>query len=1018
MIRSLFRFMGLLAAVGMALIAQNNAGLGSISGVVQDPAGAVVPGAVVVVENASKGIHRELQSNGSGAFTATALIPAPGYHVKVSAKGFNEYNLEDLDLRVGQNLSLPVSLAIGQASTTVEVSASAPLLEDTRNDVSQVVSSVQLENLPINGRRVDSFVLLTPGVHNDGTFGLLSFRGVAGNNSFLLDGNDNTEQFYDENAGRTRMVSQVSQDAVQEFQVVSSNFSTEYGKAMGGVVNTVTKSGGNDFHGTGFYYFRSTGFDARDPFASFTPTEHRIQVGATAGGKIIKDKLFYFLSTDITRRNFPMVDSLVSPGVIDPVNQVWVGCGAPATPAQCAAINQVLPRFFGAVPRTADNDLYFGRLDYNLNEKNTLSASFNFLRWYSPNGIQTGLVSTSGSAINGNGNDAVRVRNGKFTLTTVASSSLLNLFRFGWDTDRQADDPNPSSLGAGLGLLDVSVAGNQLGPASYVPRVEPSEQRFEFADDVTWNVGSHIIKIGGTFSSAEDYTYYIASQSDPNGSYSYQTVTQFAEDYSGNTTGVKHWQSYGQQFGNPIVDATIKEYGAYINDQWKATDRLTFNIGVRYERSIAPWPPIVNPDWPLTGQIHTASTNFMPRAGFSFRLNDKTVIRAGAGTFYARFLGSLVDNLWTANGLYQNASSLSASNSAQLAAGPSFPNILSAPPAGSVGASTIQFAIPNLKTPYSAQSSVAVERQIGQSMALTVSGIFSKGINLYGTQDVNVPAASGTYTYTIDDINGNAVGSYTTPVYTGARPNPKYGAVYEVTNGLSSWYDGLTVQLERRYSHGLQSLLAYTWSHEIDDGQGGGSNALFYNSTSSWLGNGNYIGDKGSGTLDQRHRFVYSLVWAPTLTKSNDAFARYFLNNWQLSAITTFAAGMPAGNETIRITSSPLTKPLTTGTLSGFSGSTRVPWLPVNYLYTPAWYHADVRITKIVPIGEHVKLSLIGEAFNISNSWSATSMNTQCYSEAKGILTPTPANIYASGDGGFPDGTQARRLQVSGRLSW
>ena len=130
-------------------------------------------------------------------------------------------------------------------------------------------------NLPINGRRVDSFVLNTPGVTNDATFGLLTFRGVAGNNSFLLDGNDNTEQFYDENAGRTRIQSQISADAVQEFEVVSTNFSAEYGRAMGGVVNTVTKSGTNEIHGSAFYFLRSTGFDAHDPFSTFNPTEHR-----------------------------------------------------------------------------------------------------------------------------------------------------------------------------------------------------------------------------------------------------------------------------------------------------------------------------------------------------------------------------------------------------------------------------------------------------------------------------------------------------------------------------------------------------------------------------------------------------------------------------------------------------------------------------------------------------------------------------------------------------------------------
>ena len=162
-----------------------------------------------------------------------------------------------------------------------------------------------------------------------------------------------------------------------------------------------------------------------------------------------------------------------------------MGCGAPATPAQCAAINALLPRFFGQIPRKASNDLYFGRLDYHLNERNTFSASFNFLRWKSPNGIQTGLSSTSGAGIKGNGDDSVFVRNGKATWTSVIGSNFVNSFRYGLDTDRQADGFDQAELGGGLGYLDVSVNGIQLGPATYLPRVEPLEVRNEFADDVS-----------------------------------------------------------------------------------------------------------------------------------------------------------------------------------------------------------------------------------------------------------------------------------------------------------------------------------------------------------------------------------------------------------------------------------------------------------------------------------------------------------------------------------------------------
>src|SRR5579883_1974667 len=772
----------LFVCVATSAFAQTAAGVAAISGTVRDATGSAVPNAKVVISNASQGQIRSIETNDAGVFSAAALLPGPQYQITVTAPGFATYSVKSLDLLVGLNVNLNINLEVAQSTSSIDVNGAAPLIDSQKTDVSTVVGQNQINQLPINGRRVDSFVLLTPGVSNDATFGLLTFRGVAGNNSFLLDGNDSTEQFYDENAGRTRIQSQISQDAVQEFQVVSTDYSAEYGRAMGGVVNTVTKSGTNDLHGSGFYFFRSTGFDARDPFAPFNPAERRIQTGATLGGPLVKDKLFFFLSTDITRRNFPMVDSQVKVGVVDQSAQTWVGCGPPATPAQCAAINPLLPRFFGQIPRTADNDLYFGRLDYHLNDFNAISASFNFLRWLSPNGIQTGLSSTTGAAITGNGDDSVTVRNGKLTWTFAPTGSVVNLFRYGLDTDRQADGFDQAELGGGLGYLDVSVAGVQLGPATYLPRVEPMETRNEFADDATWIKGPHTIKFGMNFVNTDDNVNFLSNRY---GSYTYQTPTAFALDYSGNAAGAKNWTQYSQTFGNPVVDYGIRELGVYAEDQWRVNRKLTLTLGARYEHSFVDQPKVTNPAWPQTGQVHTGTLNLMPRIGFSYRADDKTVVRGGYGTFFARFLGGMMDNLFTTNGVYQTADTLSGTNSAQLAAGPVFPNALAAPPTGaSVAASTIQFTAPNLKTPYSEQASLTVERQAGKDMLLSVSGIWSRGVNLYGVTDLNAPAPGRTFTYTIDDANNNVVGTYTTPVYLNPRPNTAFGAVNEVTNGV------------------------------------------------------------------------------------------------------------------------------------------------------------------------------------------------------------------------------------------
>jgi hypothetical protein len=340
-----------------------------------------------------------------------------------------------------------------------------------------------------------------------------------------------------------------------------------------------------------------------------------------------------------------------------------------------------------------------------------------------------------------------------------------------------------------------------------------------------------------------------------------------------------------------------------------------------------------------------------------------------------------------------------------------------------VGAATLQFAAPNLKTPYSQQANLSVARELPGDMVLTASGIWSRGVNLLGVTDVNA-AATTTYTYTIENAAGTPTGTFTTPIYTTPRPDTKYGAIYEVTNGTNSYYDALAVTLEKRFSHGFQSLLSYTWSHEIDEGQGGGSSAIFFSSLSSYTYDGNYGFERGSGLLDQRHRLVYSFVWSPKIGHGDNAFIKYLADGWQLSGIMTLASGRPSGSPTIRIVSAPTLASgslLSTSTIDGFSGgNTRVPFLPVDDLYTPASYRADLRLTKAIPLyTERVKAFLNFEAFNVSNSWSPTSLFTQEYTATKGVLQATPTAFgYGSADGGFPDGTQARRLQISARVTF
>ena len=1011
------------------VLAQSSGGQAGISGVVRDQTGAVVPNAKVVISSASQGVVRTVDTNNDGIFAAPGLVPGPGYEVAVNASGFAPYDAKNLELQVGQNVDLKISLAVGTTTTQVEVTAAAVLIEDTKTNVSGVVDTRAIQDLPINGRRVDSFVLLQPGVSNDGYYGLLTFRGTAGQNSFLVDGTDTTEQFYNENAGRTRIAAQISQDAVQEFQVVSSNYSAEYGRAMGGIVNTVTRSGGNAFHGGAFWFYRSTGFDARDPFSTFVPSEKRQQAGGTVGGPIKKDKLFFFLSTEVTRRDFPMISSLNTTAVSG-ATQSWNLCGvagsgfAAATAAQCAAISALLPRFYTSIPRTLDQELYFGRLDYHVNDRHTLSASFNFLHDLSPNGIQTSVSSTSGAALTGNGDDAVTVRNGRLAWTWVPTSSFVNEVHFGIATDRQADTFDNAELGQGLGYLQVSANGTQLGPAAYLPRIEPSERRLQFQDNATWTKGKHTIKFGADIADTYDYVYYISTAF---GSYTYQTVNAFALDYSGNPTGARDWQTYSQTFGNGAVDYAIKDFGFYLQDTWRATKNLTVNVGARYEYAALPQPTVCNQNYTLTCQVSSSPKNLAPRLGLAYRLNDKTVLQAGYGMFHARFQGGTLDNLFTTgNGIYQTSVSLSATQSAQLAAGPVFPNTLAVAPAnGSISAASLQYLEPGIKTPYTEQGNLGIQRQLAKDVAVNISYLWSRGVQLPGVRDMNLPAISSqTFTYTIDDAGGNAVGSYTTPVYLGTRPNKSFGGIYQDENGVNSYYNALAVGLTKAFSYGLTGQLSYTWSHQIDDGQsyGESTNNLFGSNANYWTVNGDYKENKSSGNLDQRQRFVLSWGWAPTFTHRGGAFFKYVVNNWQISSITSISTGWPYSvsikvNDSASATVVP--GMFSNYNLSGSGLSGVVPFWPYYGHYFPARYNSDARISKVLPMGEKgMKLSLNFEIFNISNSWSPTSLSsTQAFTELKGVLTPTALGL-GSADGGFPDGTQARRMQVSARFSF
>jgi hypothetical protein len=1010
-----------------ALFGQGSAGLGAVSGTVRDASGASVPAATVVVSNDAKGIKRTMTTTDAGVFTAPALVPASGYSITVSKVGFNNYEVKDFDINVGQTVDFKIALTVGAANTKVDVTAEAPMVEDTKSGVTAMVGKEQIDELPINGRRVDSYVLLTPAVTNDGEFGLISFRGIAAGNAFLTDGNDTTNSFYNENAGRTRIGSQLSQDAVQEFQVLSNGFSAEFGRAMGGVINTVTRSGGNDTHGTGYWFFRNRTLEAADRYSNGVKApEWRHTAGASLGGPIKKDKLFYFANFDYTDRNFPALNRIVNNTITDPTGNFIpaANCDPTKTPfptaAQCtAAINFIQKQMNVLVPRTYNQELGFVKLDWHATDRNSFSFDLNAMRWVSPHGIQTQAVLTNGNALANNGNSTVQDKYGKASWTSVVTNNSVNELRFGWFKDRLSD-PGASDLYPSTGPLYITVAGTTVGAAQAYPRTYPSENRYQIVDNYSWTKGAHSVKVGMDFQTTQDWTNQLFNG---NGGYAYATVQTFAKDFTSPTPGTNNYTSFTQAFGNPIRSLRTTDINFYAQDTWKLSRKLTFSYGLRYEKAWLPQPTITNPDYPQTGHIPERNKNFAPRVNLTYSLDDRTVIRAGYGIFYARIHGNLLDTLFLGNGKYQTSISVSPT----LAGAPTFPNVLAS--AGSIPASTVslQFADPKgFRNPYSQQATLAIEHQFTRDIAVTASYIWSRGIAIFTQRDLNLGTPVGPYTYTIQDANNNNVGTYTTQIFVRPFPDPRYGKILQVENGGQSWYNALALQMQKRFSHGITAQVNYTWSHAIDDAdmQGASWNisSTFNNSTF----NGNYPLDKGSSTLDQRHRVSVNWLWKPVFTTSTSAFAKYFVNGWELSGITTLASAHPvsATMNSASTAANGVFNGLTfaNSTLNGSGGWNRVPFLPVGTLDVDQIYNVDARLTRSIPFSERVKANLLFEAFNVFNTIHNTGVQTAAYSVfAGGIIRPVTTNgISHVGDGnasqGFPDGTNARRMQVGLRF--
>src|SRR6266550_2729081 len=456
-----FSFVALLVFAMSAIAFGQGTVTGAIGGTVTNPNKEVVPGASVTVKNTGTNKEDTTTTDDQGRFRVANLEPGT-YNITISASGFSPYTQEKLIVEVGTVTPVNADLSVGPVQGgTVEITSEAPVINTQQQDFANNVNQTQINNLPINGSRWSNFALLNPGTVPDGNFGLISFRGISGllNNS-TIDGGDNNQAFFSEEKGRTRLSYTVSQSAVREFQVNTSNYSAEYGRAAGGVVNAVTKSGTNQFHGSAEYYQRNNKWGARNPLGfissfsngvttinPFKPVDVRHTIRGTIGGPIKKDKLFFFFSYDEQRRNFPGLGIFNSTNFLSTVNRTTL-TGRGLSTAQIDSGLGFLTSLTGPVPRKGNQRIFLPKIDWRINQNHTFTGSYNRLRWQSPAGIQTQPTNTLGTR--SFGDDFVNGDTVNLRLASTFGSNKVNELRYQWGRDNEFEFSQPPLSGEPL----------------------------------------------------------------------------------------------------------------------------------------------------------------------------------------------------------------------------------------------------------------------------------------------------------------------------------------------------------------------------------------------------------------------------------------------------------------------------------------------------------------------------------------------------------------------------------------
>ncbi len=846
MIRNLCSLLLLFTAFPFASFGQANAVDAAVNGYVLDPSKSAISGAHATLTNISTGISQETTTDAKGYYRFP-LVPVGTYRLATVADGFQTSTQEGIVLSVGQVARLDVSLVVGSTSQTIQVEAGRNILDTGTATIGAVLDQHEIENLPIASRNLFNYLLLSPGVVGipTSTFSTTQFTfGGTERSQWNLDGLDNTQH----GSNRQIRLIIVTPEAVAQTQTLSGGYSAEFGRAAGGQINVVLKSGTKAFHGSALGQYRPLDLQAIPTLATSQSNRSWHDEAFTLSGPIIKDKLFFFGQFENNPYTLPNVITI--------------------TPANAAALG--LPNTeIGTAPFGETYRTLVGKVDFALNPKNSGYVRFARFTNHQPN-------NAGGLSIVDRGSHYVDHQNGGgVQLATILSSKLLNELRFGTIQRDTGNFPVVNSSPQGSVLINISSVAN----IGYSPltTTTTTERSTSVLDNLTWTRGRSTMKFGGEFDhelfanlSGTAPTFTFSGLAAQNGRPAVSSLNQYLNTVSNkidSATGLPYTYTFlTTNSGNPNVRIAFNFLNFFAQDEIRFSPNLSVNIGARYEAILFPTFDAQAP-YPLSRDVPNDYTDIAPRLGLTWSPGGsrKTVVHAAYGMYYdVPGLGTFY-NAAQVNGhrllSYQVAGNTSGA--------PIFPNVPNLSGSSFQVKPNITAFDRNLHNAYQHQANLQIQQDLGYNTQLTVGYQYaSLKHGLY-------------YTDTNLTMTGNTLADGR-PIFAGTsnRPNTSFGAINLIRSGASTNFNGGFLTLQKRLSRGFEFTINYMYSHALADNIGEGGSVSDPT---------NIHRDYGNADNDTRHNLVIQGIYQSTVS----AHSWRWLNGFELSSMTFINSGYP-----------------------------------------------------------------------------------------------------------------------------